>query len=280
LFDARYAGHGRTDTGITWSLQRWIDRESVWHRAASGCRATASVVCYEGRFSSASALDKSTREHAFGRLFVVLSRVERGSAVGIATQSMTRTGMLGNVRRQDRRGERLRIIRRRPDMVAGVVTTAVFTLIGGFAFSTARDQQWQAGGVALGAGLVVFAWLAWNIVVRSSVGVWSDGIDVVNGFVHHWLPWSSITVADSAEDVVLRLKDGSHVRPLSLLGSPAGTIILGNRHQRGAAQALDAERQQRSDDESAQRTRCIEFHWVSLLMIAVIVVGLGFLPMN
>jgi hypothetical protein len=188
--------------------------------------------------------------------------------------------MLGNVPRQDRRGERLRIIRRRPDMVAGVVATAVFTLIGGFALATARDHQWQAGGVALGAGLVVLAWLTWNIVVRSSVGVWTDGIDVVNGFVRHWLPWSSIAVADSAVDVVLRLKDGSHVRPLSLLGSPAGTIILGNRHQRGAAQALEAQRRERSDGENAQRTRRIEFHWVSLLVIAVIAVGLGFLPTN
>ncbi|HEV3361024.1 MAG TPA: hypothetical protein VG247_29745 [Pseudonocardiaceae bacterium] len=161
-----------------------------------------------------------------------------------------------------------------------MLATAVATLGGGFALSTARDHQWQASSVALGAGLAVFAWLVWNIAVRSSVGVWSDGVDVVNGFVHHWLPWSSIAVADSAVDVVLRLKDGAHVRPLSLLGSPAGTIILGNRHQRGAVQALEAERRQRSDDENAQRTRRFELHWVSLLVIVVIVFGLGLLPTN
>lgn len=185
-----------------------------------------------------------------------------------------------NAPKQDRRGERLRIIRRRADIAAGVLSTAGFTLIGGFALATAREHQWQAGGVALAAGLAVFAWLTWNIVVRSSVGVWSAGVDVVNGFVHHWLPWSSIAVADSAVDVVLRLKDGKRVRPLSLLGSPAGSIILGGRHQRGVAQALEAERGQRSDDETAQRTRHIELRWVSLLVIAAIVVGLGFAPTN
>ncbi len=62
------------------------------------------------------------------------------------------------------------------------------------------------------------------------------------------------------------------------LAQSAGSIILGNRHQRDAAQGLEDERRQRSGAENARLTRRIVFGWVSLLVIAGSVLGLGFTP--
>jgi hypothetical protein len=185
-----------------------------------------------------------------------------------------------NADRRDHRGERLRIVRRRPDTVVSVVVTVGAMLVSGLTLSTARVNHWQPSGIAFAIGVWIFAWLVWNLGVRSRVGVWSGGLGVVNGFVHHWLPWSSIAVADSAVDVVLRLKDGSRVRPLSLMGSPAGAIIFGGRHQRNAAGSLEAERENRAGDEDEPRTRHYELRLVSLLVITAAVVGLGFIPTN
>lgn len=187
---------------------------------------------------------------------------------------MRRTNAAG----RDHRGQHLRNIRRRPDMVAAVVVTVLATLMGGVALSTAREHHWQSSGIALGVGTGVFGWLSWNILVRSRVGVWANGLDVINGFVYHWLPWSSIAVADSAVDVVLRLTDGKRIRPLSLLGSPAGAIIFGGRHQHGVTAALEAERGNRASADGGPRVRRYQLRLMSLLVIAAIVVALGFAP--
>lgn len=185
--------------------------------------------------------------------------------------------LMMRIKRSLVRGERLRVVRRVPEAVISVVGTAVFVVgAGTVANSAAPAHRWSVGLLAVYIVLVFVAWLCWNIGFRSRIVIWSGGLEVINGFVRHWLPWSSIDTAESRYDVVIRLKDGSYVRPLATLGSPAGAMV-GSRHGGRTVALVNAERDDRSDEPEAPRRRFYRIGLVSLVVIAglVFLFGLG-----
>jgi hypothetical protein len=173
------------------------------------------------------------------------------------------------------RGTRVRLIRRWPDTVVAVIAVVVLPVLAATTLDDARTDHWQTDPVALTIVLSIMSWLIWNVGVRSRVVVWSTGVDVINGFVRYWLPWSSIDTSESTADVVIRLQDGSHVRPFATLGSPAGAV-LGSRHQRKTLALLDSERADVPDESVRPQRRRYRPGLVSLVVTAGWVVLLGF----
>lgn len=176
-----------------------------------------------------------------------------------------------NIRRPHRpdHGERIAVVRRWPDTVVAVISAAAAAVASGVILSTFRNDH---SGSSLGAGILagVAAWLIWNVAARSRVVVWSAGVEVVNGFVRHWLPWSTIDMVQSRGDVIIRLRDGSHVRPLSSLGSPVGAFF-GARHGPRASALIDAQRHQQSGALEAPRQRGIRLGLPSLVVIGAFI---------
>lgn len=182
-----------------------------------------------------------------------------------------------NGTRRDQRGQRVTLIRHWPDTVVAWIITVIGTISSGATLQDNYNSHWQRPTeLVFTLFFWILAWLIWNILARSAISVWTAGVDVVNGFVHHWLPWPSIAVSESAEDVVIHLKDGSRVRPLSLLASPASGLIFGGRHQRETAATLEAARLDDSNSRTEIRSRRYEPRLISLVIISGIVALIAF----
>lgn len=179
--------------------------------------------------------------------------------------------------RQRSRDDSAAVIRRWPDVVVAWVVTVVGTVASGATLQDNYNYHWRRPvELVFTIFFWILAWLAWNILARSRVCIRVAGVDVVNGFVHHWLPWSCIAITESSEDVVVRLKDGSSVRPFSVLASPASSFVFSGTHQREIAAVLEAARLNVSNEQADSRSRHYESRIFSLLAISSVVAFLAF----
>jgi hypothetical protein len=174
------------------------------------------------------------------------------------------------------RGRRIKVVRRRSDLVIGVVGVVLLTLLVDVlsaATPVERPVTTKLGHILIFAGVV---WPMWNFAVKSKVTVWSTGLEVVNGYVRHWLPWSTVDFSFSTQDVGIRLKDGRQVKPLSTMGAPI-SAVFGNRHQRRTGDFFEEVRvAAAADDVGAVATRKFEFRLVSLGVILACMCFLAF----
>jgi hypothetical protein len=179
--------------------------------------------------------------------------------------------------RQGGSGRRIALIRHWPDTVIAWIVTAIGTVSSGATLQDNYNDHWHRP-VELFFTLFFWAlaWLVWNVLAMSRIAVWDAGVEVVNGYVRYWLPWSTVAVSESTVDVVIHLKDGSRIRPLSLLASPASGLIFGGRHQRETAAALEAARIDKSNGGSETRIRRFEPRLISLIAISGVVAFLAF----
>jgi hypothetical protein len=84
------------------------------------------------------------------------------------------------------------MVRRRSDLCIGIVVVATVTLMPDLLSTDSASQRQVMTKIGHILVFAAAAWLVWNFTVKSKVVVRSAGLEVVNGYVRHWLPWSAV----------------------------------------------------------------------------------------
>jgi hypothetical protein len=172
------------------------------------------------------------------------------------------------------RGARVRQLRRLPDFVVGIFLAVIVFPLSSIQLASTQIGQ-RIGFIVLATSI---SWLTWIFLVRSKVIVWESGLEVFNGFIYHWLPWSAIKVGGLGGGVSIILKDGRQIRPVSTLGTLLD-ILSGNRHQNDVLGLMaEARKSALERDSLLEVERRIKIRWVSLLVFMAVISSFAFIP--
>ncbi|AUS80304.1 hypothetical protein C1701_20415 [Actinoalloteichus sp. AHMU CJ021] len=173
-------------------------------------------------------------------------------------------------RHDEAAGRRIAVFWRWSTALVSWLAAAFAVLLGLWGLLSLISPNLPVADVFAFAGVVALAVLLVLVLgAKNRVEVRERGLLVVNSLVRYWIPWSEVRAVDAADDVAVRLRDGSVVKPTITAYSMASSLS-GRRLQNAVAEAAEQARKAARGRPERPLTRTVDVPWRSALFLAVV----------